>query len=53
MNQGSSGDHLSVQNGVMADQAVEVSAMPVRPIHHRGNAEAAIQCISRGVWLRV
>jgi hypothetical protein len=35
------GDHLCVKQRVTREQAVKVTAMPVRPIHHGGHAEAA------------
>ena len=35
------GDHLGVEQRVAREQAVKVTAMPVRPIHHRRYAEAA------------
>ena len=32
------GHHLGVEHGIGAQQTMEVPAVPVRPIHHRGNA---------------
>ncbi len=34
------GDHLRVEPRVPRDQAEEVPAMPVRPVHHRGHAKS-------------
>ena len=34
------GDHLGVEQRVRRQQAMEVPAVPVRPVHHRGDAEA-------------
>ena len=33
-------DHLGVEPGVRRQQAVEVAAVAVGPVHHRGDAEA-------------
>ena len=33
-------DHLRIEARAPRDQAEEVPAMPVRPVHHRGNAES-------------
>jgi len=38
--QGAGGHHLGVQAGPRRQQAMEVPAMPVGPIHHRRHAEA-------------
>ena len=35
-------DHFRVQQRVRCEQAVQEPAMPVGPIHHRGDAEPAI-----------
>jgi hypothetical protein len=37
MQQRTRGHHLGVEQGVAGQQAVEVAAMPITPIHHRGN----------------
>src|SRR5262249_3515437 len=42
---GACGDHLGVNERTPAEQAVEEPAMPVRPFHHRGNAEFALQIV--------
>ena len=34
------GDHLGVEPRVPRDQAQEVPAVPVRPVHHRGNTQS-------------
>ena len=34
------GDHLGVEARVLRQLAMEEPAMPVRPVHHRGDAEA-------------
>ena len=39
MDQGACGHHLGVQQGTAGQQAVEIAAMSVRPIHHRGNGQ--------------
>src|SRR5690606_17733872 len=39
MGDGSAGDHFGEQQGLTRQQAMEETAMPVRPVHHRGNAE--------------
>jgi hypothetical protein len=36
------GDHLGIDQGTAREQAVEEAAVPIRPLHHRGNAELAI-----------
>ena len=37
-----SGDHLGVDQGTAREQAVEEPAMPIRPVHHRGDGEFSI-----------
>ena len=36
------GDHLGVDQGAAREQAMEEPAVPVGPLHHRGDAELAI-----------
>ena len=36
-------DHLGVEQGAGCQQTVEVAAVPIRPVHHRRDAEAAVQ----------
>ena len=33
--------HLGIKQRVAAEEAVEIAAMPVRPVHHRGHGQAA------------
>jgi len=33
-------DHFRVQQRVAAEQAMEIPAMAIRPVHHRGNGQA-------------
>jgi hypothetical protein len=42
MNDGAGGQHLGVKLGTARHQAVEDAAMPVSPVHHRGDGEATI-----------
>jgi hypothetical protein len=37
MTQSAGGDHLGVEQGVVAKQAVEVTTVAISPIHHRRN----------------
>lgn len=39
MQHGAGGHHLGVEQGRTRQQTVEVPAMPVGPVHHRGDAE--------------
>ncbi len=39
VNQRAGGHHFGVQQGVFTQQAVEIAAMPVRPVHHRGDGQ--------------
>ncbi|MCY1395398.1 hypothetical protein D9M71_103430 [compost metagenome] len=41
------GDHLGVKQGTAGEQAQEVAAVAVGPVHHGRNAEAA-----GGFWAR-
>ena len=43
MQQRARGDHLGVENDMAADLAQEVTAVSVRPIQHRRNAEAVVR----------
>jgi hypothetical protein len=38
--QSACGDHLGVEQRTAREQAVKVTAMPVRPIHHRRDAKS-------------
>lgn len=37
------GDHLGVEQGMARQLAQEEPTMPVSPVHHRGDGEAAIR----------
>ena len=39
MQQSTGGDHLGVQQRMAAQEPMKVTAMLVRPVHHRGNAD--------------
>jgi hypothetical protein len=39
--QSACGDHLGVEQRTAREQAVKVTAVPVRPIHHRRNRQFA------------
>ena len=43
MDQRPRGDHLGVEQGVARQQAVEIPAVAVGPVHHRRNTQAAIR----------
>jgi hypothetical protein len=36
------GDHLGIDQRTAREQAVEETAMPIRPLHHRGDADFSI-----------
>jgi hypothetical protein len=40
MDERAGGHHLGVQQRMAAQQAVEIAAVAVRPIHHGGNGQA-------------
>jgi hypothetical protein len=40
MQQGAGAYHLAIEQGTLAEQAQEIAAVPVSPVHHRGNAKA-------------
>ena len=42
MDDGAGGDHFGVQQSISTDQSMKVATMPISPIHHRRNAEGAI-----------
>ena len=41
-------DHLGVEQRALGDQAQEVPAVPIGPVHHRGDAEAQGRVSDRG-----
>ena len=41
VDQGPGRHHFRVEQRVAAEQAMEVTAVPVRPVHHRGDGQAA------------
>jgi hypothetical protein len=43
VNKRSSGYHLSVKQSLFTKQAPEVTAVAIRPVHHRRNAECVIK----------
>jgi hypothetical protein len=45
MNDRASRQHLRIKPGTPGHQAMEDAAMPVGPIHHRGNGKSSIQII--------
>ena len=40
MDQGTGGHHLGIEQGVLAEQTVQITAVPICPIHHRRNRHA-------------
>jgi hypothetical protein len=39
---GAGGDHFGIDQRPTREQAVEEPAVPIRPVHHRGDAESAV-----------
>jgi hypothetical protein len=39
---GAGGDHFGIDQRPAREQAVEEPAVPIRPLHHRGDAESAV-----------
>ena len=46
------GDHLGINARTARQQAVEESAVPVRPFHHWGDAELAIRIVRTHAFFR-
>jgi hypothetical protein len=44
---GRSHDHLGVEQRVRRIQPMQEAAVPVGPVHHRGNADASIDPLDR------
>jgi hypothetical protein len=45
MDQRRGGDHFGEEHSVRGHLPQKVAAMPVSPIHHRSNTQAAVKCV--------